>query len=288
MDVPYDKLYEMDQVNDEFADTDLVIVVGANDVINPAANTAEGTPIYGMPILNVHEAKHIVVFNYDTKPGYAGVDNPLYEPSDKVTLLLGDAAKTVREFIGDIEAAARTGRGSASPADSTPQCVGISRAAKRVIVVPGYGMALAQAQGDVKALMDRLEANGAQVKVAIHPVAGRMPGHMNVLLAEVDVPYDKLYEMDQVNDEFADTDLVIVVGANDVINPAANTAEGTPIYGMPILNVHEAKHVVIFNYDTKPGYAGVDNPLYEASDKVTLLLGDAAKTVREFMTELGL
>ena len=288
VDVPYDKLYEMDQVNDEFADTDLVIVVGANDVINPAANTAEGTPIYGMPILNVHEAKHVVIFNYDTKPGYAGVDNPLYEASDKVTLLLGDAAKTVREFIGDIEAAARTGRGSASPADSTPQCVGISRAAKRVIVVPGYGMALAQAQGDVKALMDRLEANGAQVKVAIHPVAGRMPGHMNVLLAEVDVPYDKLYEMDQVNDEFADTDLVIVVGANDVINPAANTAEGTPIYGMPILNVHEAKHVVIFNYDTKPGYAGVDNPLYEASDKVTLLLGDAAKTVREFMTELGL
>jgi len=94
--------------------------------------------------------------------------------------------------------------------------------------------------------------------------------------------------MDQVNDEFAQTDLAIVVGANDVVNPAANTAEGTPIYGMPILNVHESKHVIIFNYDTKPGYAGVDNPLYEPSDKVTLLLGDAATTVREFMKEVGL
>jgi len=142
-------------------------------------------------------------------------------------------------------------------------------------------MALAQAQRDLKILMDKLEAYGAEVKVAIHPVAGRMPGHMNVLLAEADVSYNKLYEMDQINNEFADTDLVIVVGANDVINPAANIAEGTPIYGMPILNVHEAKHVLIFNYDTKPGYAGVDNPLYK-SDNVTLLLGDAAVTIKEF------
>jgi NAD(P) transhydrogenase subunit beta len=235
----------------------------------------------------VHQAKHVVIFNYDTKPGYAGVDNPLYQPSDKVTLLLGDAATTVRKFMGDIEATASAGD-SADPAESRAEYVQITREAKSVIVVPGYGMALAQAQGDVKALMDRLEAAGARVKVAIHPVAGRMPGHMNVLLAEVDVPYDKLYEMDQVNDEFAQTDLAIVVGANDVINPAANTAEGTPIYGMPILNVHKAKHVVIFNYDTKPGYAGVDNPLYQPSDKVTLLLGDAATTVRKFMGEVGL
>jgi len=177
-----------------------------------------------------------------------------------------------------------------APKPEKPQradCVAIAKAAKKVIVVPGYGMALAQAQADVKALMDRLEAGGADVRVAIHPVAGRMPGHMNVLLAEVDVPYDKLYEMDQVNEEFADTDIAIVVGANDVINPAANTAEGTPIYGMPILNVYQAKHAVIFNYDTKPGYAGVDNPLYKA-DNVTLILGDAASTVREFMTKLGL
>ena len=154
-------------------------------------------------------------------------------------------------------------------------------------MVPGYGMALAQAQGDVKALIDMLEARGADVKVGVHPVAGRMPGHMNVLLAEVDVAYDKLYEMDDINPEFADADLALVVGANDVVNPAANTAEGTPIYGMPILNVAAARHVVIFNYDTKPGYAGVDNPLYEPSSKVTLLLGDAAVTVKQLAADLG-
>jgi len=196
-------------------------------------------------------------------------------------------SRPIQPQLGGAPAQASPATVQPSPAGE-PNCIRLARSAKSVIVVPGYGMALAQAQGDVKALMDRLEAGGAQVKVAIHPVAGRMPGHMNVLLAEVDVPYDKLYEMDQVNDEFAQTDLAIVVGANDVINPAANTAEGTPIYGMPILNVHQAKHVVIFNYDTKPGYAGVDNPLYQPSDKVTLLLGDAAKTVREFMGEVGL
>ncbi len=283
-DVSYDKLYEMDQINDEFAETDLVIVVGANDVINPAANTAEGTPIYGMPILNVYQAKHTVIFNYDTKPGYAGVDNPLYE-ADNVTLVLGDAASTVKEFMAELDASGAAAESQLSP--GKVDCLDMARAAKKVIVVPGYGMAIAQAQRDVKALMDKLEAGGADVKVAIHPVAGRMPGHMNVLLAEADVSYDKLYEMDQINDEFAETDLVIVVGANDVINPAANTAEGTPIYGMPILNVYQAKHTVVFNYDTKPGYAGVDNPLYEA-DNVTLVLGDAASTVKEFMAKLGL
>ena len=284
-DVPYDKLYEMDDINDEFAETDLVIVVGANDVINPAANTAEGTPIYGMPILNVHQAKHAIIFNYDTKPGYAGVDNPLYE-ADNVTLVLGDAATTVGGLMRELDVADVPSAADSS-AEPDRAYLRIAKEARKVIVVPGYGMAIAQAQRDVKALMDKLEAGGAEVKVAIHPVAGRMPGHMNVLLAEADVPYDKLYEMDAINDEFAQTDLVIVVGANDVINPAANTAEGTPIYGMPILNVHQAKHAMIFNYDTKPGYAGVDNPLYEA-DNVTLVLGDAATTVGEFMTKLGI
>ncbi|OPZ64931.1 MAG: NAD(P) transhydrogenase subunit beta [Firmicutes bacterium ADurb.Bin506] len=302
VDVAYDKLYEMDDINPEFADADLVVVVGANDVINPAANTAEGTPIYGMPILNVAEAKHIVICNYDTRPGYAGVENPLYQPSSKVTLLLGDAAMTLKKLLADI--AAGDGAGAAAgiaPTDgqavsaaptattstSTVGYVDIVKQARKVIVVPGYGMALAQAQADVKKLMDMLEQNGADVKVGIHPVAGRMPGHMNVLLAEVDVAYDKLYEMDDINPEFADADLALVVGANDVINPAANTAEGTPIYGMPILNVAEAKHVVICNYDTKPGYAGVDNPLYKPSSKVTLLLGDAAVTVKQLMADLS-
>ena len=150
----------------------------------------------------------------------------------------------------------------------------------RSIIVPGYGMALAQAQSTVKALCDKLESKGAEVKFAIHPVAGRMPGHMNVLLCEVDVPYDKLYEMDAINGEFKDCDVAIIVGANDVINPAANTAEGTPIYGMPVLNVADAKNVIICNFDTKPGYAGVPNPLYE-SESTIMMLGDAKETVAE-------
>ncbi|MCR5207365.1 MAG: NAD(P)(+) transhydrogenase (Re/Si-specific) subunit beta [Eubacterium sp.] len=149
----------------------------------------------------------------------------------------------------------------------------------KVIIIPGYGMALAQAQSKVKMLADKLEEKGADVKFAIHPVAGRMPGHMNVLLCEVDVPYDKLYEMDVINPEFADCDAVIVVGANDVINPAANTAEGTPIYGMPVLDAAAAKNVIICNFDENPGYAGVPNPLYKM-DNTLLLLGDAKETVQ--------
>jgi NAD(P) transhydrogenase subunit beta len=152
--------------------------------------------------------------------------------------------------------------------------------AKSIVIIPGYGMALAQAQYIVKGLYEKLTEEGKEVKFAIHPVAGRMPGHMNVLLAEADIPYDSLFELDDINDEFSSTDLVIVVGANDVINPAANTAEGTPIYGMPILNAHLAKNIIIFNKDTNPGYAGVQNTLYEL-DKVILKLGDAKDTISE-------
>ncbi|MDD2502526.1 MAG: NAD(P)(+) transhydrogenase (Re/Si-specific) subunit beta [Clostridia bacterium] len=150
--------------------------------------------------------------------------------------------------------------------------------AKNVIIVPGYGMALAQAQSLVKRLTDKLEEGGATVKFGIHPVAGRMPGHMNILLAEVDISYDQLYDIDTINPEFAECDLVIVVGANDVINPAANTAEGTPIYGMPVLDAEKAKNIIICNFDLKPGYAGVPNPLYSQSN-VILLLGDAKESL---------
>ena len=155
----------------------------------------------------------------------------------------------------------------------------VLRAAKSVIIVPGYGMALAQAQHLVRTLADKFEENGAEVKFAIHPVAGRMPGHMNVLLAEADVPYDKLYEMDDVNKQFEETDVVIVIGANDVINPAARDAKDTPIYGMPVLNVDKAKEIFICNFDLNPGYAGVDNPLYKRKEGIYLLLGDAKETV---------
>ena len=143
-------------------------------------------------------------------------------------------------------------------------------AAKDVIIVPGYGMALAQAQHQVRQLADKLESRGARVRFAIHPVAGRMPGHMNVLLAEADVDYEKLYEMDAINDDFAKSDCVIVIGASDVLNPAARHAEGTPIYGMPVLNVDQAPEVIICNYDLKPGYAGVENPIYTREKGVYL------------------
>ena len=158
--------------------------------------------------------------------------------------------------------------------------------AKDVIIVPGYGMALAQAQHMVKQLADKLEMRGARVRFAIHPVAGRMPGHMNVLLAEADIPYEKLFEMEAINDDFKSTDAVVVIGANDVLNPAARNAEGTPIYGMPVLSVDEAPEVIVCNYDLKPGYAGVENPLYKREKGVYLCLGDAKQTLMQLINEI--
>ena len=276
--VDYEHLLEMDTVNPMFADADLVVVVGANDVVNPAANTAEGTPIYGMPILEADKAKAVIICNYDEKPGYAGVDNPLYTKPG-VIMMLGDAAQTVGNLVKLASGAAPAASAEAAPEKAEAQdATQALKTAKNVIIVPGYGMALAQAQHKVKQLADVLEERGATVNYAIHPVAGRMPGHMNVLLAEANVDYEHLLEMDTVNPMFADADLVIIVGANDVVNPAANTAEGTPIYGMPILEADKAKAVIICNYDEKPGYAGVDNPLY-TKPGVIMMLGDAAQTV---------
>ena len=160
------------------------------------------------------------------------------------------------------------------------------RSAKDVIIVPGYGMAIAQAQHLVKELANYLVSNGAKVRYAIHPVAGRMPGHMNVLLCEADVDYEDLFEMSDIDSDFKTCDAVIVVGANDVLNPAANTAVGTPIYGMPVLSVNDAKEIYIFNYDTKPGYAGVDNPIYERKNGVHIFLGNASDTLREALEKL--
>ncbi len=281
-DVPYEKLYEMDAINDEFKDADAVVVIGANDVINPAARDAEGTPIYGMPVLNVDKAKNIIIMNYDLKPGYAGVDNPLYSRKDGVCLLLGNAKDTLIELLNSLNSEPK----KAENKEDKNQPNDVLKNAKKVIIVPGYGMALAQAQHQVKQLSDKLEGGGAEVKYAIHPVAGRMPGHMNVLLCEADVPYEKLYEMDAINDEFKDADAVVVIGANDVINPAARDAEGTPIYGMPVLNVDKAKNIIIMNYDLKPGYAGVDNPLYSRKKGVYLLLGNAKDTLNKLNNEI--
>ena len=276
--VDYEHLLEMDTVNPMFPDADLAIIIGANDVVNPAANTAEGTPIYGMPILEADKAKAVIVCNYDEKPGYAGVDNPLYTKPG-VIMMLGDAAQTVGALAGYAAGQVPAAAAQAEPAkDADSEAARLLSTAKNVIIVPGYGMALAQAQHQVKQLADALEERGATVNYAIHPVAGRMPGHMNVLLAEANVDYEHLLEMDTVNPMFPDADLAIIIGANDVVNPAANTAEGTPIYGMPILEADKAKAVIVCNYDEKPGYAGVDNPLY-TKPGVIMMLGDAAQTV---------
>jgi NAD(P) transhydrogenase subunit beta len=154
--------------------------------------------------------------------------------------------------------------------------------AKRVVIVPGYGLAVAQAQHDVRALGDLLEARGVDVAYAIHPVAGRMPGHMNVLLAEANVPYPQLKEMDEANPDFPRTDVALVIGANDVVNPDARNNAASPIYGMPILNVDEAHQVVVLKRSMNPGFAGIDNPLF-LNPKTVMLFGDAKASVEQLV-----
>jgi NAD(P) transhydrogenase subunit beta len=157
--------------------------------------------------------------------------------------------------------------------------------ARQVVVVPGYGMAVSQAQHAVREMSKLLEAKGVAVKYAIHPVAGRMPGHMNVLLAEADVPYDQLKEMDDINGEFSRTDVSLVIGANDVTNPDARTKPDSPIYGMPILNVDESSSVIVLKRSMSSGYAGIDNPLF-TNPKTSMLFGDAKGSVADITEEL--
>ena len=274
--IDYDMLVEMDVINPDFHVTDLVIVVGACDVVNPAAIKVEGTPISGMPILMAHEAKKVICCNFDRKPGYSGVDNALYDQKNTI-FLEGDAKKTIHLLQQSL--AVETPAPSPPPAsDATSEAVAALAAAKSVVIIPGYGMALAKAQFKLVELASLLEQRGARVKYAIHPVAGRMPGHMNVLLAEADVDYENLLEMDEVNLLFGETDVAIVIGACDVVNPAAIESEGTPISGMPILLAQDARQVIVCNFDTNPGYSGVPNPLYDNS-KTILLLGDARETI---------
>jgi H+-translocating NAD(P) transhydrogenase subunit beta len=157
--------------------------------------------------------------------------------------------------------------------------------ARRVIVVPGYGMAVAQAQHELRDLADLIEKNGGEVKYAIHPVAGRMPGHMNVLLAEAHIAYDKLKDMDEINDEFADADVALVIGANDVVNPAARNDKSSPIYGMPILNVDHAKSIIVMKRSMNPGFAGIENELFY-DPKTAMLFGDGKASLIKLVAEV--
>ncbi len=171
---------------------------------------------------------------------------------------------------------------SASPEEAA----GILSAASRVVIVPGYGMAVAQAQHKVRELYDALTKRGVDVRFGIHPVAGRMPGHMNVLLAEADIPYDKLQEMDDINGELPQTDVALIIGANDVTNPAAREDASSPIYGMPILNVDKAHTVMVIKRSMGAGFAGIENPLYYM-DKTLMLFGDAKDFVGSIVREIG-
>jgi H+-translocating NAD(P) transhydrogenase subunit beta len=185
-------------------------------------------------------------------------------------------------------AAGVAGAGGAAAAynqATVEDAVGLLEAAQSVIVVPGYGMAVSQAQHATRELAQALEGRGAGVKYAVHPVAGRMPGHMNVLLAEANVPYDQLYDIEDINDEFQRTDAVLVVGANDVVNPAAKDNPGSPIYGMPVFNVDQARAVIVLKRSMNTGFAGIENELFHRPNTM-MVLGDAKKTLRELTAGL--
>ncbi|WP_329058221.1 NAD(P)(+) transhydrogenase (Re/Si-specific) subunit beta [Amycolatopsis sp. NBC_01480] len=190
-------------------------------------------------------------------------------------------------FGGGTAVASASGSGEVRPVRSTSASdTAIQMAyASKVVVVPGYGMAVAQAQHTVREMAKLLESKGIEVAYAIHPVAGRMPGHMNVLLAEADVPYEQLKEMDEINSEFAQTDVALVIGANDVINPAAETDPGSPIYGMPILKVSDSRSVIVLKRSMSSGFAGIDNDLFYDA-KTSMLFGDAKSSVGEIVEEL--
>ena len=188
--------------------------------------------------------------------------------------------------IQESGAAAAAGTDGGTVRSASAEDVAVMLAyAQKVVFVPGYGLAVAQAQHDLHQLADLLEAKGVEVSYAIHPVAGRMPGHMNVLLAEANVPYDELHELDEANGEFPRTDVAVVVGANDVVNPDARNNQGSPIYGMPILNVDDSQTVVVLKRSMNPGFAGIENPLFY-NPKTVMLFGDAKDSITKLSADV--
>jgi NAD(P) transhydrogenase subunit beta len=211
-----------------------------------------------------------------------------------LTLMMGRAmnrsiANVLFSAFGQIQeggaASAADADGGAVRSASAEDVAVMLAYAHKVVFVPGYGLAVAQAQHDVRQLADLLEAKGVDVSYAIHPVAGRMPGHMNVLLAEANVPYDELHELDEANGEFPRTDVAVVVGANDVVNPDARNNQGSPIYGMPILNVDDAQAVVVLKRSMNPGFAGIENPLFY-NPKTVMLFGDAKASIDQLIADV--
>jgi len=188
--------------------------------------------------------------------------------------------------FGQVQQTATNGEKKPVKSTTPEEAAQIMEAANKVIIVPGYGMAVSQAQHKVRELFDQLTKRGVDVRFAVHPVAGRMPGHMNVLLAEAEIPYDKLAEMDDINGDFAQADVALVIGANDVVNPAARHDKASPIYGMPILNAELAKTVFAIKRSMNPGFAGIDNELY-TSDRTLMLFGDAKAVVGSIAKELS-
>ncbi|CAN5115819.1 NAD(P)(+) transhydrogenase (Re/Si-specific) subunit beta [soil metagenome] len=188
-------------------------------------------------------------------------------------------------FGAPTAATARTTEGL-TVSSITPEAAALQLAyATSVIVVPGYGLAVAQAQHQIRELAELIEKNGGEVRYAIHPVAGRMPGHMNVLLAEANVPYDRLYEMDEINERFGEADVALIIGANDVVNPAARSDPASPIYGMPILNADKARRVIVLKRSMATGFAGIENDLFYA-DNASLLFGDAKESLTKLIGEI--